>query len=262
MKKFFVGVDLGQSQDYTGITVLERLKTGKQHAYHVRHLERSRGIPYPEIIEAVSKIMGSSMLKGHASLVIDQTGCGRPVFDMFAEAGLNPIGAIIHAGDSLSSEGRLWRVPKRDLVGCMQVLLQTGRLKVSAKLELGPILQQEMLGFKAKINPETASDAYSSWREADHDDLVLAVALAAWWGERSPEPLVFSVTPMTRPYSHQTLRILTMKQALQGPAAQIVEQQFDFALSAWRYCMKRFLKEPSDNGIALRIPDGTNPFKQ
>jgi hypothetical protein len=26
-------------------------------------------------------------------------------------------------------------------------------------------------------------DSYSAWREQDHDDLVLAVALACWWGQ-------------------------------------------------------------------------------
>jgi hypothetical protein len=126
-------------------------------------------------------------MKRNASLVIDQTGCGRPVFDMFVEEDLDPVGISIHGGDSESHDGWNWRVPKRDLVGCLQVLLQSGRLKVASKLELGPVLQAEMLNFRAKIDPATAHDSYSAWREADHDDLVLSVALAAWWGEQIPE---------------------------------------------------------------------------
>jgi hypothetical protein len=27
----------------------------------------------------------------------------------------------------------------------------------------------------------TAHDSYEHWREGDHDDLVLAAALACWW---------------------------------------------------------------------------------
>jgi len=31
-----------------------------------------------------------------------------------------------------------------------------------------------------KINLKTAHDSYEHWRETDHDDLVLATALACW----------------------------------------------------------------------------------
>ena len=35
-----------------------------------------------------------------------------------------------------------------------------------------------------QIDPLTAHDSYGAWREKEHDDLVLAVALACWYGER------------------------------------------------------------------------------
>lgn len=31
-----------------------------------------------------------------------------------------------------------------------------------------------------KVNVSTGHDSYEAWREGDHDDLVLAAALAAW----------------------------------------------------------------------------------
>jgi hypothetical protein len=34
---------------------------------------------------------------------------------------------------------------------------------------------------RAKINLQTGHDSYEAWRERDHDDLVLAVALACYW---------------------------------------------------------------------------------
>jgi len=36
--------------------------------------------------------------------------------------------------------------------------------------------------------PQTAHDAYSAWREGQHDDVVLARALACWWGEAGTRP--------------------------------------------------------------------------
>jgi len=72
-------------------------------------------------------------MKGCASLVVDQTGVGAPVIDLFQQEGLEPVGVLIHWGDKASHEGESWSIPKRDLVGVLRVLLQTGRLKVAGK---------------------------------------------------------------------------------------------------------------------------------
>jgi len=188
MVKFFVGLDLGQVSDYTALTILERLPDKKGSIYHIRRLERTRGASYPDIVQKVLAIMRSPSMAGNASLIVDQTGVGAPVVDLLKKAGLKPIAVSIHGGDNTSHDGDSWRTPKRDLVGVLQVLLQTGRLKVAQKLKLGPTLQTEMLNFRQKIDPTTAHDSYSSWRESDHDDLVLSAALACWWGERAPKP--------------------------------------------------------------------------
>jgi hypothetical protein len=180
MVRFFVGLDLGQSQDYTALSILEYVGG----MYYARHLERVRGVAYPNIVNKVTKIMASPVLEDGAFLVVDQTGVGVPVVDLLRQAGLRPIAVSIHGGDKATQDSNNWRVPKRDLVGVLQVLLQTGRLKVASKLKRGPVLQTEMLNFKVKIDPVTAHDSYSAWRESDHDDLVLSVALAAWLGER------------------------------------------------------------------------------
>jgi hypothetical protein len=201
-QNFILGLDLGQSQDYTALAILEQLEqeqaatvegsraAKKIYHYHIRRLERTRGTPYPQIVARIKEIM--SKLEG-VSLVIDQTGVGAPVVDMFNQAALKPIGVLIHGGDRVTHEGSTWRVPKRDLVGVLQVLLQNQRLKV-APGPLSDTLAKEMLNFKVKIDPLTAHDSYSTWREAEHDDLVLAVALACWYGEniKNPKKMTFS----------------------------------------------------------------------
>jgi hypothetical protein len=62
--------------------------------------------------------------------------------------------------------------------------MQNGQLKIAEALQLAPVLRRELLNFKVKINIATGHDSYEAWREGDHDDLVLAVALACWCGER------------------------------------------------------------------------------
>jgi hypothetical protein len=152
----------------------------------VRHLHRyPLGTSYPSIVCDVAGLMRT--LSGgavSASLVIDLTGTGRPVFDMFREAGLRPIGISIHGGGSTTRDSHGWRVPKRDLVSVVSTGLQTRRLQIAAELPLAGVLVKELLAFKVTINPQTSHDSYSAWRESDHDDLVLSVAMGCWYRDR------------------------------------------------------------------------------
>lgn len=192
---FTVGVDLGQASDYTAIAVIERTSAADVVRYDCRHLERVRiGTPYPEVASRVREMMNADALSRRSSLVVDATGVGRPVVDMLRNHGLAPVPITITGGDTVSRDGAGFRVPKRDLVGVVQVLLQTGRLKFAADLGSVPKLVDELMAFKVKINAATAHDSYGSWREGSHDDLVLAVAVACWYAEkRQATPFAFAV---------------------------------------------------------------------
>lgn len=74
-------------------------------------------------------------------------------------------------------------MPKRELVGTLVMLFQSERLKIADGLAEGPVLVNELVNFKVKVNLATGHDSYEAWRESVHDDLVLAVALACWHGE-------------------------------------------------------------------------------
>lgn len=188
MYKYFLGLDLGQLQDYTAIVVVERknfMYEDRPPEYHIRHIERPRlGTPYPEIVELVKKMLNTPQLIGKTALVVDKTGVGGPVVDMFERAFLRPVAITITAGNEVTVDSGGYKVPKRDLVTNLQVLFQTGRLKVAAELKEAQILVQELLNFKVKIDLKTAHDSYEAWREGIHDDLVLATALACWYAER------------------------------------------------------------------------------
>jgi hypothetical protein len=113
---------------------------------------------------------------------VDATGVGPPVVDLLTQAQLNPIAVTITGGDQVAREGRRYRVPKRDLVSTVQIALQSGRLKVAQALPEANTLVKEMLAFKVRIIA-AANDTYGAWREGEHDDLVLAVCMAVWFGE-------------------------------------------------------------------------------
>ena len=181
--RFTAGLDLGQSQDYTALSIIEY-----GDSLQVRHLQRwTLGTAYTKIVEDVEAIFKRPEL-AECELVVDHTGVGRGVVDLLRESSVQQlrdlVAVTITGGDSVSQDGNNWRVPKRDLVGAVQVPLEQGRLKITPALSAARLLEQELVNFKVKIDPKTAHDSYLAWREGQHDDLVLAVALAVWYPTR------------------------------------------------------------------------------
>jgi hypothetical protein len=74
----------------------------------------------------------------------------------------------------------------------MQVLLQSGRIKVADALPEADTLLRELETFKAEV-PTKVEDDLAAWRERAHDDLVLATALAAGEGDRRNPVFVASI---------------------------------------------------------------------
>jgi hypothetical protein len=183
-RRFVVGLDLGQVQDHTAVAVVQR-SAGRDGAVQVPHLERfPLGTSYPTIVSRIAHLFATVPLRGQASLVVDATGVGTAVLDLLVQAKLSPIAVTITGGDKVHREARnRYGVPKRELVSYLQVLLQTGRLKIASALPESEILVKELLNFQVKITA-SAHDTYGAWREGAHDDLVLAVALACWYGEQ------------------------------------------------------------------------------
>ncbi len=188
---YVLGLDLGQVQDFTALAVIERptvVQAGEKPVYSLRHLQRFElGMPYTEVVPEVLGIARSEPLKG-SPVVTDQTGVGRAVVDLFrySGGGLYVVPVTITAGQEAHRDDKHnWHVPKKDLVGCLQVVLQSGRLRLPSKLPLTEVLVKELHSFQVKITL-SANETFGSWREGSHDDLVLALALACWWADRHP----------------------------------------------------------------------------
>ncbi len=201
-REYFVGVDLGQARDYTAIAIVQRVTqsvvpdVGEVQTtinYHLRHLERVElGTRYPAIIARVLDLLARPPLSEESPLVVDRTGVGAAVVDMFTAAGADPQAITIHGGDSMVRERRHHRVPKRDLVGTLIAIHQSGRLHTAAGLTLFPTLVNELVNFQLKVNIATGHDSYEAWRESVHDDLVLAVAMACWFAENEPQGITLA----------------------------------------------------------------------
>lgn len=198
---FFVGLDLGQARDYSAVCVMDRQNPKRREdrpVYRVRHLERYPiGTSYPDVVKRLQDMMEKEPLAGSdPTLLVDGTGVGRAVVDLIWK-GLPDVRAYsitIHGGHATTKDGKEYRVPKRELVGVVQVQLQEKLLKISESLPESQTLVQELLNFRAKIGASGhESFGAPDWREGSHDDLVLALSLALWYAvEKAPKPLLFS----------------------------------------------------------------------
>jgi hypothetical protein len=195
---FILGLDLGKSSDFTALAVVQRTVAPDPEnpvrtlrSYAVRHLIRwPLKTSYHTIVAEVAALTKTDPInRPHWPLLaVDQTGVGIAVVEMVRKAGmparLYPIsitsGSAVTPGDDSSLH-----VPKKELVGVMQMLLQSRRL-VFSPLPERDLLVRELDHFKVKITP-TGGESFEAWRERDHDDLVLAVALACWLGQWMPD---------------------------------------------------------------------------
>jgi hypothetical protein len=123
-------------------------------------------------------------------MVVDETGVGTAVVEMIlgalrrarAPGGFAAVTITGGSAVSQAGEGR-WRVAKKELAGVLVALFGGHRLRI-APLPETAVLIREAQNFSVKVTP-AGNETFESWRESEHDDLVLALALACWaaeWG--------------------------------------------------------------------------------
>ncbi len=194
---FIVGVSIGTGIEPTAIAVVEQIIDSggtwlaKTRALELRHLERLPAqTSYPDTVERVATLLSSPEIDegegcGEAGVVVDVTGSGRAILELFKRANIKLVTVNITGAGVREEEvePRDWRIPKVELVGNLQVMYQTERLKMAKSLELVSTLVDELRDFKMRPPRIDPSDP-ETWREGQFDDLVFAVALAAWRASR------------------------------------------------------------------------------
>lgn len=217
---YCLGLDLGKQTDFSALAVLRwplspaprRPVAGappvpppsrRERIYEVPVLKRwPLGVAYLDIAAQLARFLaGPDFTEAHPVVAVDATGVGDAVYEMLhremTQAGIqgSALAVTITAGSAVTHDqgapGR-WRVAKKQLVSVMQVLLGQRRLHIAEALPEARTLQRELGTFSVKIT-DSANETFESWRERDHDDLVLATCLAAWAAEtldifRGPSP--------------------------------------------------------------------------
>lgn len=183
--KYLLGLDLGQQNDYSVLSVLEVvLRASYKSTYILRYLHRyPLKTDYTVILDDVRRSMESKRIKGKSLLLVDYSGVGRPVLDLFRSEGLSPLGITIVGG-----KNSRWVSPtdanvcKSDLVSSLQVVFQSKRIKVPSNVKHLELLKQEFLGFRARIK-KTGNTTFEAKGSSLHDDIVMSIGLVLWYAE-------------------------------------------------------------------------------
>lgn len=205
-----VGLDIGQVSDPVAACAMRSIEEPideidtsliqklARPRYEIVGLKRlPLGTSYPNIVSYCRNLMLSPALAG-ASLIMDRTGCGRPTYDLFVDAGLSPIGVTITSSigePTRDSDGSGWHVGKLHLVSRLQTEFACGNLKLPRRLPETEVFLAELRNFAVQVN----SNGYASFNAvgSGHDDLVSAASLSIFdlapqsGGAWTNEPLPF-----------------------------------------------------------------------
>jgi hypothetical protein len=86
-------------------------------------------------------------------------------------------------GSGENTRGEVRCVPKQDLVAGVQVLLERGELKIARGMKQAGALVRELIDVKGRLGG-AGRVRLGAEGAGEHDDLVMAVALACWRARR------------------------------------------------------------------------------
>ncbi len=153
----YIGVDLGQKQDYTVIALVQRLKG----TVYLRLLKRFRlGTEYAEILEHLKLLQAKFRILG---LYIDQTGVGEVFVENARKAGLHNVVGVV-----------LSQPKKQDLMTNLKQRMQQKLVRWPYDMDLFNELNSEV----AELTE--AGRTKFSHRSGTHDDRLWALALAVY----------------------------------------------------------------------------------
>ncbi len=184
-----ISISLGGSANPTGLAVVEprseywypkgnESELDSENHFGVFWLERvPAGRSYPAIVSRVRELKATQQVSRDCSVLVDITRTGAAPLKLFEAKGIDVEPVEVTDGADATYQNGVHHLPRRDMIGAAQVALQSNRLKVSSGLELAPTLITDLQAFDPALTGRAAETAQI-------DDLVAAVAVAVWWGER------------------------------------------------------------------------------
>lgn len=191
MRGFLISLDPAQLVDYAALSVLEvRREDGeRRNTYHIRSLSRRQHEPYPVILDWTRQTFEKPEFKENTSfppiLLIDRGGPGIPLQEDLHIAGIKARGITLTGGRSWSHDEARQNVTvgKSMMVDLFLGLWDSGRVQVSTRASFFGLFKGELKDFRGGVNKLRQDTKYEGMI-GKHDDLIMSVAQAVWYGEQ------------------------------------------------------------------------------
>ena len=188
---YFQGFDLGKDRDFSAIAILgHKIENDgpfdrAQFIQPTRHVVELTGLiriplgtEYLEVIRRFrdinTKLLSSNPFgyrEPKVHVVVDSAGPGQVAVEMIKQQKLNInlVPTLLTGGtESNRLKGGKISIPRRELISNARFLLETGALRIAHGLKYGALLEGELAAIRAQGG------------QSNHDDLAIAVGLAAW----------------------------------------------------------------------------------
>lgn len=152
---YVAGLDLAKTQDFTVLVVMTRRR-------EVVFVDRFQRIDWNLQVE---RIRATLRRYNNATVLVDSTGKGEPVFEALQVAGCRAEAYPFTAKS------------KTDLINSLAILFEQGRI-VIPRPELWSVGIDELESFEYSVSD--SGNVRTGAAGAGHDDCVIALALAAW----------------------------------------------------------------------------------
>jgi len=148
MRQFFIGYDLGKEQDFSALSLLERVGNQVHLVGLLRFPPRTDYLVQLDVLDDLLAFLGPD---AQVSLAVDASGPGQLAVEEIRRRhpGLDVDPVVITAGKSARDlPGGRRAVPRAELIGNMRRCLESGVLRVAGGLEWESELERELDSLK------------------------------------------------------------------------------------------------------------------
>ena len=196
---YIISQDIAQTVDDTCTAVFRvtpeiiRGSAEGRIAYYLDKIYLSlQKIKYTELPIYTRELMDAFSVNNDVTLVVDGTGVGLPVFDMYDEAGLDPLKIVFTSGNNVSTQSGIrssfskfgqiqgFTVPKDNLKDALVLVMEQGVIRRASNLDYKAQEELQYKNFVGRFNEKTKYVKYGNSEDKIHDDIICADMMASW----------------------------------------------------------------------------------
>ena len=196
MNEWIIATDIAKAYDKTTIGIFRKCNEYRDDGRCVSYLlacdlKIEEQLPYMELGKYMCRLDGNAMLHGNNDLIVDSTGVGEAVCDIFESMGLSPNRIIFTGGEHARvrtatktfgnfAPRRTLNVPKNEMIDTLKIALEQRRIRTAKGIAYEEDIVKQFSHFQ-QMQTRTGKLTYNNDSPEIHDDIVVMYAMAAWY---------------------------------------------------------------------------------